>query len=473
MATDRKMLRSLTCTAALLLGACASSSIQSDVSSVRSHSHVKHLPSLPDGEVGSEFAEDTEALLQKPLDADAAVRIALVNNRELRARLRELGVARGRLMQAGLVANPVFEAELLPERDSDLELRVEYEITSLIMAPQRKRAEAHDLEAARLDAAARVIELGYEVRAAFYAVQAAEQRLALAQKTLDALAAGRDAAVALFEAGNVPQLDTSTQIAAFERARITVAQLELEVVEQREALQRLLGLHGEATAWTILPAFEPAPEELRASADLEKRVLEASLDLRASRKRLDALAKRTGVARAEGWLPEVAVDVHSLRTDDEEGNGDEWRWGGGISVEVPLFDHGQGERRGYEAQFDALLERYQGLAIDLRSRARAARSRLTSAHARARQYQNVILPAQKTVFEHTLLQYNAMQLGVFQLLEARRALLDTELAYVDTLREYWTAASALEALLSGGTIGGASASPSASMSMTTTSEGGH
>ena len=37
-----------------------------------------------------------------------------------------LVAARGRLMQAGLVANPVFEVEALPERDSDLELRASW-----------------------------------------------------------------------------------------------------------------------------------------------------------------------------------------------------------------------------------------------------------------------------------------------------------------------------------------------------------
>ena len=51
--------------------------------------------------------------------------------------------------------------------------------------------------------------------------------------------------------------------------------------------------------------------------------------------------------------------------------------------------------------------------------------------------------------EQTLLQCNAMQLGVFQLLEARRELLDVQLAYADTMREYWSAQAEYEVLLSG------------------------
>jgi cobalt-zinc-cadmium efflux system outer membrane protein len=432
-------------------------------------------PPLPgtDSEGWSGLAPDVRTILGKPLDADAAVRIALLDNRELRARLAELGVARARVLEAGLVANPVFEVELLPERDSDMELRLEYEITSLILAPMKRRAEQHELEAARLEAAGAVVELGYGVRTAFYALQTAEQRLAFAQQTLDALAAGRDAAQALVDAGNIRQLDAATQVVGYERARITVAQVELEVASLREALHRLLGLHGEDTRWSVAPGLRPVPEQLPAMDGLESRVLAANLDLRAADKRLEALARRTGIARTEGWLPEVAMDVHSLRTDSETDGDSEWRWGGGVSVEVPLFDHGQGERRGYEAEFDALRERYQGLAIDLRSSARDASNRLRSAHARARQYEHVILPAQQTVLEQTLLQYNAMQIGVFQLLEARRELLSVQLAYADTLREYWSDQARFEALLSGRMVGAAALEGSSQLAAGYGSKGGH
>jgi outer membrane protein TolC len=459
--------------ALLLVGGCASS-MRSDISSVRTLSKTREaLPSLREGHVEDTSEEDVKGLLAKPLDADAAVRIALLSNRELRARLRELGVAQGRVLQAGLVANPLFEVELLPERDSDVELRVEYEITSLLMAPMKRRAEQHDLEAARLDVAGEVVQLGYDVRTAFYALQTAEQRLAFAQQSLDALAAGRDAATALLEAGNVAQLNASTQIVGYERARITVAQIELEVASLREALQRLLALHGAETSWTLDSQLRAVPEQAPALKELERQAIEANLELRAAEKRLDALAKRTGIARTQGWLPEVAVDVHTLRTDREGRDDSEWRWGGGVSVEVPLFDHGQGERRGYEAQFDALLERYQGLAINLRSAARETSNRLRSAHARARQYEAVILPAQRTVMEQTLLQYNAMQLGVFQLLEARRELLDVQLAYAETVREYWSAQAEYEALLSGRLVKTASVSGTNQMTSGSDSQGGH
>ena len=76
-----------------------------------------------------------------------------------------------------------------------------------------------------------VVELGYHVRSAFYTLQASEQAYRVAKQGLDALAAGSEAARALLAAGNIAQLDASSQIAAFERARIVVAKLELTIAE--------------------------------------------------------------------------------------------------------------------------------------------------------------------------------------------------------------------------------------------------
>lgn len=432
-----------------LLSACTSSSIRSDVANVRRLSGAPTLARLPEGRVDPNPVDDTREMLQKPLDANAAVRLALLNNRAVRARLRRLGVERGQLLQAGLLKNPSFEAELAPERDTRVELRAEYDVMSFVLTPMHRKAAQHDLDAARLDAAGDVVELGYHVRSAFYALQAAQQAFGVAQGALEALAAGRDAAEALLEAGNVRELDASSRIAAFERARVTVAKLELEVAERRESLQRLLGLYGTLADWTIAPELEAAPEHPDLAEDVETRALKANLDLASAKQRLEAIAKRTGITRTEGWLPRIDVDVHSLIGNLRDTSQERVRWGGGVGIDVPIFDHQQGTLRVREAELDSWLERYQGLAIDVRSAAREASARLRSAHKRAQQYQSVIVPAQNKVMEHTVLQYNAMQLGVFQLLDARRAQLEVALDYADTLREYWSACAEMDALLAG------------------------
>ncbi|HEX5658793.1 MAG TPA: TolC family protein [Polyangiales bacterium] len=435
----------------VLLSACTGASTAGDVHRVRTLANAPVLAKAGDESVSPTTDGDARKLLQQPVDAERAVRIALLNNRALRAELRELGVSRGRLMQAGLIGNPTFEVELLPERDSDVELRAEYDLSTLIRAPLASRAASAELEAEQLRVAGSVVELGYRVRAAWFELAAAQQRLNFAQRTLDALTAGRDAAVALLEAGNIAPLEASRQIVAYENARIEVARHELALADQREHMQRLLGLYGEETTWQLagqlaeLPAAPALPDKLETAA------LTANLDLKALGHRLEAAARRTGFTRTAGWLPGVEVDVHALHTDPDAQHmdGNRWRYGGGVSVGVPLFDRQQGELRANEAEFDALLEREQGLAIDLRSQARAARNRVLSTHARANAYQSTLVPAQRTVVEQTVLQFNAMQANVFELLSARRAELEIELAAVDARAAYWTAQAALDALIAG------------------------
>jgi outer membrane protein TolC len=461
---------------------CVSSSIDRDVRRVRALTRVSALPEVVDRDVDPRARDDARRLLAQPLDADAAVRVALLDNRELRARLRELGIERGRLLQASVLPNPHVEAELLTGDESELELRVEYDITRALLTPARSDAAAPALEAARYRAAGAVVDLGVRVRRAFYGLQAALQRLAFAQRTLDAWAAARDAAQAMHDAGNLNDLELSGHDAAYQKQRVAVALLELEVAAAREQVQRLLGAHGAAASWRVRGELSAVPADLPALAKLETRALRSSLELKAHAQHVEGLARRAGFARAQGWVPEVVLGAQAVREDTDDaavGDQDEWRWGAAIGVEIPLFDRDQGTATAFEAELEAELERYYGLAVEIRSAAREAASRIESAHARARQYQDVIVPAQRRVSEQTLLQYNAMQLGIFALLQARREQLDVELAYVDTLREYWSAAAELDALLAGhrptpmgsGPAGMSATSPASSTP--TDSSGGH
>lgn len=441
---------------ALASSGCVSGSVASDVARVREVTQLRLLPEVADAEVELDAKAEVLPEAGQALDVEAAVRLALLNNRELRATLRELGIVRGRVLQAGLLPNPIVEGELQPERDSVIELRVEYDLKSALLAPLRQRAVAPELEAARHHAAASVVQLGYRVRAAFYQAQCAIDGLGIAQRSLDALAAARDATRAMDEAGNIAALERASREASFERGRIVVAELELRATVEKEALQQLLGTFGTATAWQFAGALGPAPARTRVPERLETAVLRASFELLEARQKLEALARQAGVTRVDGWLPDVSADVHALLTNPTpeaaSSEGKRWRFGAGVNVRLPVFNRNQGMSASLEAEFDAGLERYLGMAVDLRSRARLARARVVSAHARARQFHDVILPALRRVSDETQLQYNAMQLGIFHLLAQRREVLDVELAEVETRREYWSAVAELGALLAGARV---------------------
>jgi outer membrane protein, heavy metal efflux system len=334
---------------------------------------------------------------------------------------------------------------------------VEYDITSLVLAPLRAGAAEAALEAARYRAATAVVRLGYEVRAAFLAVQASQRRLAIAVQALEAFALSREAAEELLRAGNVRELDVVSNEAAHERARVRVAEIELELVQRRERLQRLLGLDADPrrSALRVQIGPVPAPDASESLGDVEGAAVVRSLELAETRSRVSTAEKNATAARTEGWLPRISVgaigvyDEHSDAAAAAGENRDSWRLGGGLRMSVPLFDRRQGTARAFEAEQARQHELFEGLVLELRSRARELERGVASAHDRARKFETLILPAQQRVLDQTLLQYNAMQVSVFDLLRARREQFEVELSYVETLREYWTARAALDALLAG------------------------
>lgn len=431
---------------ALALSGCFSSSLSRDLARVRDLSHLPAADVL--GAVPAGVPADVRALLSGPIDADAAVRAALLGNRELRATLRELGVERGLLVQAGLLANPRFEVELAPERNSAVELRVELDVTSALLAPLRASAAEADLEAARFRAAGAVVQVGFEARSAFFAYLAADERAKVLQRWLETFAAGRDAGAALLGAGNVPELRAATEEAAYQDARLAVAAADLERVRARERLQRMFGVEGEALGWTAKAPLEEAPAEAPTSEGLEAAALGASLELRAIRASMLGHARRADLARAEKLVPDASVDVHVLAGGDPLAP-QSVQVGGGVSFTLPLLDQGQGLARAHEARLGAAGERFRGAALSIRSAARTLRAELDAAWARARHVEKTLLPARRRVTRETLLQVNAMQLGVFELLAARRAELDAELARIEARRAYHTASAALDALRAG------------------------
>jgi outer membrane protein TolC len=364
-----------------------------------------------------------------------------------------MGISRGRLVQAWTLPNPTIEAEFIPEFDANLSLRAEYDVTALILTPLRVNAASAGVDAARFRAAGAAIEVGYAARAAFYKAQAGEQKLAFANQTLDAMAASRDASEALFKAGNIRELDFATEDAAYHTARAESAQMELAAHRAREALIRVLGLHGRDTSFSIAGTLPPIPEALVAPDALESRAIRASLELKERRSRLESLSRRAGVARAEGWIPDVALDVHALQPRDSTTgtipSNVPWLISGGVRASVPIFDRKQGPSAMLDAEADAELERYYGAAVDIRSGARTLRESLSVAHGEARLYEKTILPSRRRVVEQSILQYNAMQISVFRLLAANREELRAKLAHVDAAASYWSAQAAFNALLAG------------------------
>ncbi len=411
-------------------------------------------------ESGRRAHTETERLLRQPLTPDAAVQIALYDNQALQAAFEELGIARGKLVHAVRLPNPTvsaalrYGAEARPELDIDASLG----LSELLFLPWRNGAGQAALDTKKLEVATKAVELAFETRSTFFDYQAAAQRLELRRTVLESLRASVDMAERLHEAGNITDLALASERSFYEEARIAYAMAEAALAAERETLNALMGLWGSGAAqWTATKSMpDPLPVDA-VLANIESRVVERSLDLALSRRRFEEAARRANLSRLEGWVPDLRAGVSAER---REGG---WGVGPLAELEVPLFYQGGGETAMELAVMRRERKLFADTAVRLRARARATASRLSVAAESLRYYKTTLLPLREQVLEETQRQYNAMGVGVFQLLQAKRDQVAAAQGYIDLLHEYWTLRTDADQLLAGRLPAGTGGSPEPTM----------
>lgn len=465
------MKRAMPLTLALISGCATSMSSERDTlqSAVLARSPTLDGLTLPRFDAPDEVPSEVEQLLSRPLTADDAVRVAMLANREGRAALAEIGIAKGAWVQAGLIPNPEAEISVRAPggpQPLQLDLGLELNLTGTLLAPMRAGIAESTLSAERLRAAGVLLDLGYRTRLAYLDVQAASARLELRLKALEAQQASWESMAELDKAGNVTGLQVASELAAVELARVQVAEAENALLDAREALHRRLGLNGKQLAWRIEGKLD-LPKSLSSDALNEAKAVSASLELAELLARVEAASRKVGLAKTEGWLPHLSAGFHG------EQDANLWELGAHLTVSLPVFDQAQGRQLSARSEYDMLRARAENQALVVRSAARSTANRVESATKRAKHYAERLLPARQRALQETVLQYNAMQLGVFQVIAAQRAVTETALMQVDATLDARRAQAAMELLLAGrSTPLELGAMPSASTGITDAA-GGH
>ena len=380
-------------------------------------------------------------LLAKPLDSDAAVRIAFANSARLEAALAELGIAGGAVASArSLGPLDVDVTYRRGDGEHELELTAVQDVLGLVASARRAGAHA-ELAAARARATAVALRLAARVEIAFHDLVAAQQELELRQTAFDAADAAATVRERMFAAGNTTVLAQARERAAREQARVDVARAEATVEVRREAVDALLGLTGAETRWTADAARLPDPPAAAPALDgLEAAAVAASVDVAGARASADAAANHVADARLRTLLPRLGLGV------SYDARGDARELGPALRLGLPLLDWNSGDRARAHAEARRTERELAAVAIELRAGARAARIAALAAYQEARHVKEVILPLRQQILDETLAHYNAMDADPFALVSARRELVEAGHQYVDALRRYANAMTRVHAL---------------------------
>lgn len=320
------------------------------------------------------------AMLSKEITLDEALQIALLNNRRLQGIYEQLGVAQANLVQAGLLKNPIFDAELkfldnVSGTKAVLEMAVIQDFMDIVMIPLRKRLAKAQLESTKGEVVAAVLDLASEVKVAFVKLQAAEQTLTMRKQILQSTDASYDAAKRLRKAITITALSLANERALYEQSKQPVASAETALLEAREQLNALMGLWGDDTRWSVADSLPPVPNEVMDLSDLERRAVAARLDLTTLRNEMRVVASQTGIDAAGLIFPELAGGAAA----EYEGPEDKWLAGPAVAIGIPIFDWDQARTAAGRHRLRNLWNQYTALAIEVRSAARAAKYRLRNA----------------------------------------------------------------------------------------------
>ncbi|MBV9645295.1 MAG: TolC family protein [Verrucomicrobia bacterium] len=392
--------------------------------------------------------QEVRRLLRKPLTVDAAVQIALLNNRSLQATFEEIGLSAANVLEAATIPNPRFNLAIRfpdkPPSGTYIDSSAAIDFLSIIMIPLKKRVAKTELESAALLVADDTLELVSQVKAAFYSMQASQQLLKRFKEIVDTNAASLDLAQRQHEAGNIKDLALAQQQASYSRSRLDVATIRAEIPRNREKLNRLLGLWGTDTDWQIAGELPEVPSSELAVRGLERLAISQRLDLQAEYRRVTSQIKNLGLTKSFRLLGALDFGVESERETDAQ-----TRTGPTFAIELPIFNQGQARIARGEAALRQAEDKFEALAIEVRSQIRELRDELTSKWEIARFYQDELLPGQRRILNESLANYNAMEIGNFELFTTKAEEARTEREYLEAARDYWITRAELERAVGG------------------------
>ncbi|RSZ36101.1 MULTISPECIES: TolC family protein [unclassified Variovorax] len=419
--------------------------------------------------------KSVDALLAKPLDVEAAVRIALINGPRVQDAFATLQLSDANRVQAASLPNPVLSFSRLAQgSEREFERMLSFNVLGLVTLPWQARWAGQRHEAAKLQAAQSVLMLAADTRRAWVRAVAAQQSVVYLRDAKEAAEAGAELAHRMAQVGNWSALQRTREQLLLADAAAQLARAEQAAVASREQLTRLMGLSGErAASYTLpdrLPPLPKAPPEL---GDVQALALRDRLDVRSAQAQNAAVAGSLGLTHATSMINAMELGVVRNTTfDNDADRTKKTKRGFELELPIPIFDWGQSRNGRAEAQYLQSAARVRDVGVLAASEAREAWQGWNTAYALARRYRDDVLPLRKKVNEEMVLRYNGMLASVWELLGETRASMLAVNAGIEAQRDFWLADTDLQLVLTGSSPGAMTA-PQTAAAGDAPATGGH
>lgn len=376
---------------------------------------------------------------------DAAIRLALDNNPEIRVLAADIASARGEVTTARTWQNP--EVSVAPGfktiRDpSTTEFHGDFGLEQTFEWPGKRalrRAVAEKNVAVRqLALAGFRSQLAIQVRRVYFTLLASREVVALREQRLALARSFVDAAKKKVEGGFAPEFEAT--------------KAEVEVVAAQKSLREAQARHDAArVALNALMGRRPT-EPLTATGTLDDGIsfpnqsllLEQALAENPSLKVQEAEAERTGLnlqAIRKSRLPDFKLGPSVEYTRDEQ------IFGLGVSLPLPFWDKKKGEIATATAEQDRELAGLETLRQEILRDVTTASQNLTAAKESLAFYTPALRAKLKAALDAAEQSYAEGRTSLLLYLESQRTYFDTQADYYETLQKLFETQAELESAI--------------------------
>jgi outer membrane protein TolC len=419
----------------------AGQAIRKDVVAIRSEDDAVQAKGIVQG------------LLRRGLTVDAAVQIALLNNRGLQAAYNELALAEANMVQESLPPNPTFSIFRIAGGGAlEAERQVVGNILALSTLPFRSEIARQRFQQAQLRAAEETLRLAADVRRAYFRAVAVNELVALLTDAKSTAESTAQLASKLGQTGALNKLDQAREQVFYAETTAELATLRQDATSSRERLIRLLGLWDGDLSFRLPGKLPPLPGRPLTLPAMEVDAVEHRIDLQIARIELAALAKSLNLTEATRFV--TLLDVAGVDRKTVDPNGTSFRERGfDVQFQIPIFDGGEVRVRQAAETYNQAFNRLTEKAVNVRSEARDAFGVYRSTYDIAAHYQREVVPLRKIISDEMQLRFSSMQVDVFALVTEARQHIAALRAAIEAKREFWLAQSELKTAVNGGAGG--------------------
>ncbi|GEM_PF-2941181 len=376
--------------------------------------------------------------IEEPLTLSQAIQFALLHNRQLQALFEEMGVAKGEYTNAVLLSNPALDIAFRYPNTSGLNLDLEGAVVGpfmeLLTYGKRKRLADWELQIRKQEISSQVMSFIEEVALSYFNLYALENKRAIQKEIVDLAELRRDIALEQQAAGAVGQQLPILFHTSAKQEGLQYKELDEQTFQAKADLGTLLGT---TQPFQIVLTL---PQEKLPNTEQDywmQRAWKERYDVQTLCSQIQKELTRKGLL--EPW---IYTQLWAGAAAEREPEGD-WIRGPALSLAIPIFNFGQGDRTIQAASLWKTYQMLLHLKIEIEQNIYKLLGQLSDSFSIIEEIENQILPSNAQSQEQALRLYNVMNANVYDLLDRKREEFDIQMNLVDVRTFFWSSKARL------------------------------